>query len=124
MGMNGRQEEEPEHHNPAIFPRSTYSMLYQVDLYNAMFNCKQSYRGLLCSALLYYLPVLLRAFRMKMDTDCQIDLDLHLRPIIPRMCRLDLFITRYSMKLLRRMLPDAHMHAALQPSPRAIAAAK
>ena len=59
-----------------------------------------------------------------MDTDCQIDLDLHLRPIIPRMCRLDLFITRYSMKLLRRMLPDAHMHAALQPSPRAIAAAK
>jgi len=28
------------------------------------------------------------------------------------------------MKLLRRMLPDAHMHAALQPSPRAIAAAK
>ena len=43
-----------------------------------------------------------------MDTDCQIDLDLHLRPIIPRMCRLDLFITRYSMKLLRRMLPDAH----------------
>jgi len=52
--MNGRQEEEPEHHNPAIFPRSTYSMLYQVDLYNAMFNCKQSYRGL-CSALLCFI---------------------------------------------------------------------
>ena len=52
MGMNGRQEEEPKHHNSAIFPRSTYSMLYQVDLYNAiMFNCKQSYRD--CSALLY-----------------------------------------------------------------------
>ena len=35
MGMNGRQEEEPEHHNPAIFPRSTYSTYYQVrvDLY-------------------------------------------------------------------------------------------
>ena len=107
MGMNGRQEEEPEHHNPAIFPRSTYSTYYQVrvDLYVSL---QTKLPRLLCSALLYYLPVLLRAFRMKMDTDCQIDLDLHLRPIIPRMCRLDLFITRYSMKLLRRMLPDAH----------------